>query len=92
MKFMTMLTLPAFLLVLCALPLRSIGKPKSGRRHELAWVSLGKYVYAIETGVCRPFNISCKPQVKAEFNHGIALLHFVLARRGRKVIRKCCGR
>ena len=27
MKFMTMLTVPAFLLVLCALPLRSVGKP-----------------------------------------------------------------
>jgi hypothetical protein len=58
MKFMTMLTVPAFLLVLCALPLRSIGKPSPD--DKLGSVS---------------FNISCKPQVKAEFNHSIALLH-----------------
>src|SRR6201987_2092178 len=73
MKFMTMLTVPAFLLVLCALPLRSIGKPSPddnmARMGLMADTSMPSKLGSIS------FNISCKPQVKAEFNHGIALLH-----------------
>src|SRR3984957_7171278 len=73
MKFMTMLTVPAFLLVLCALPLRSIGKPspddKMARMGLMADTSMPSKLGSIS------FNISCKPQGKAEFNHGVALLH-----------------
>ena len=66
MKFMTMLTVPAFLLVLCALPLRSIGKPSPddnmARMGLLADTSMPSRLGSVS------FNISCKPQVKAEFN------------------------
>lgn len=73
MKFMTMLTVPAFLLVLWALPLRSIGDPSPddnmARMGLMADTSMPSKLGSIS------FNISCKPQVKAEFNQGIALLH-----------------
>jgi hypothetical protein len=73
MKFMTMLTVPAFLLVLCALPLRSIGKPSPddnmARLGLMADSSIPSRLGSVS------FNISCKPKVKAEFNRGIALLH-----------------
>ena len=73
MKLMTMLTVPAFLLVLCALPLRSIGKPSPddniARMGLMADSSMPSRLGSVS------FNISCKPQVKAEFNRGIALLH-----------------
>ena len=73
MKFMTMLTGPAFLLVLCALPLRSIGKQNSDhnmtRMGPMADTSMPSRLGSVS------FNISCKPQVKTEFDRGIALLH-----------------
>jgi len=73
MKFMTMLTVPAFLLVVCALPLRSIGKPSPddsmARMGLMADTSMPSRLGSVS------FDISCKPQVKAEFNRGIALLH-----------------
>jgi hypothetical protein len=73
MKFMTMLTVPAFLLVLSALPLRSSGKPSPddnmARMGLVADTSMPSKLGSIS------FNISCTSQVKAEFNHGIALLH-----------------
>jgi tetratricopeptide (TPR) repeat protein len=62
-----------FLLVLGAFPLRSIGKSNSD--HDMARMS----PMADTSMPSRPgavsFKISCKPQVKAEFNRGIALLH-----------------
>ena len=73
MKFMTMLTVPAFLLVLCALPLRSIGKPSPDDNMARMGLMADRSMRSSLGSVS--FNISCKPQVKAEFNHGIALLH-----------------
>jgi tetratricopeptide (TPR) repeat protein len=62
-----------FLLVLGAFPLRSIGKSNSdhdmARMSPMADTSMPSRLGAVS------FKISCKPQVKAEFNRGIALLH-----------------
>ena len=73
MKFMTMLIVPVFLLVLCALPRHSIGKPSPddnmARMGLMADTSMPSGLGSVS------FNISCKLQVKAEFNRGIALLH-----------------
>ena len=59
MKFMTMLTVPAFFLVLCALPLRSIGKPNPddnmARIGLMADTSMPSRLGSVS------FNISCKP-------------------------------
>jgi len=74
MKFTTVLTLPFFfLLVVCALPLRSIGEQSPdhnmARMGSMADTSMPSRLGTVS------FNISCKPQVKTEFDRGIALLH-----------------
>ena len=76
MKFMTMLTVPAFLLALCAVPLRSIGKASpDGNMARMGLIGLMAGTSMPSRLGSVSFNISCKPQVKAEFNRGIALLH-----------------
>ena len=74
MKFTTVLTLPFFfLLVVCTLPLRSIGEQSPdhnmARMGSMADTSMPSRLGTVS------FNISCKPQVKTEFDRGIALLH-----------------
>src|ERR1700722_6960350 len=72
MKVMMLLTVSAFFLflVLFALSLRSIGKPSPvDNMARMADTSKPSRLGSVS------FNISCKPQVKAEFNRGIALLH-----------------
>src|SRR5882757_1903642 len=62
-----------FLLVISSLPLRSIGNPNPdhdmARMAPMADRSMPSRLGSVS------FKISCKPQVKAEFNRGIALLH-----------------
>ena len=69
MKFTTMLTVPAFLLGLCAVPLRSIGKPSpDGNMARMGLIGLMADTSMPSRLGSVSFNISCKPQVKAEFN------------------------
>jgi hypothetical protein len=76
MKFMTMLTVPAFLLALCAVPLRSIGKASpDGNMARMGLIGLMAGTSMPSRLGSVSFNISCKPQVKAEFNRGTVLPH-----------------
>jgi hypothetical protein len=60
------------ILILGALPLRSIGKPSE---HDMAEMthSTGTLTPAVLGSVS--FQTSCKPQVKEQFNRAVALLH-----------------
>jgi tetratricopeptide (TPR) repeat protein len=63
----------ALLLVLGALPLRSMGNPDPG--HDMARMGPMADTSRPSRLGSVSFDISCKPQVRAEFSRGIALLH-----------------
>jgi len=79
MKFTTLvcaalsLSTPSLLVVSRGLPL-SIVKPDQDDNHMAHMGPMADTSMPSRLGYVS-FNISCKPKVKAEFNHGIALLH-----------------
>ena len=64
---------PVFLLALSAIPLRSYAQPtpdhNMARMGPMADTAMPSRLGSVS------FKISCKPQVKAEFNRGVAFLH-----------------